>query len=159
MVDVGLVTNVDGRGVDKMHEHLEDRDKYKQFYENQFDNPEEQRVFTHWTEKNGEERLLEKHICWTHRFRLEFLFERLVHKPFDECLDVLDAGCGLGLFTMMLAPMGFKVTAMDVSKERIDWAKSSVCQCVDWQVGFIEDVAELGKQYDAIVCFRARYGP
>lgn len=50
-------------------------------------------------------------------------------------LEALDIGCGLGLYSKILYERGAKVTAIDISNEMINYARTA---CADTSVNFIE---------------------
>jgi 2-polyprenyl-3-methyl-5-hydroxy-6-metoxy-1,4-benzoquinol methylase len=65
--------------------------------------------------------------------------------------SILDAGCGTGSLSLMLAAEGFRVTGVDLSPEMIARARAKDVGCaVDWRVGDITSLS-LGATFDAVV--------
>ena len=84
-----------------------------------------------WTDEHISKKLLEMHINEEHDFAsrngdkidkiVSFIIEKL-NKPQG---DVLDIGCGPGLYTTRFAQKGYKVTGIDFSKTSIEYAVRS----------------------------------
>ncbi|ABU57632.1 magnesium protoporphyrin IX methyltransferase [Roseiflexus castenholzii] len=70
-------------------------------------------------------------------------------------LSALDAGCGTGLFSIMLAQHGINVTAVDIAPQMVAAAAeraqtAGVAQRITFTAGDIEDVAGV---FDVVACF------
>lgn len=68
---------------------------------------------------------------------------------------VLDAGCGTGLFSLILARRGLRVTAVDLAPQMIAMAQAEaeaagLADRISFQSGDLETVAG---RFDAVVCF------
>ena len=78
-----------------------------------------------------------------------------------EELNILDLGCGPGLYTEIFAKSGHKVTGIDISKNSIDYAIKSAKEKglkIKYKNGSYLDI-DLGKeQYDLIVLIYADLG-
>ncbi len=91
--------------------------------------------------------LLEQHL-----FRYRFALNHV--KPGDV---VLDAACGVGYGSEMLASLARKVIAVDKSREAISYAQFRYCKKnIDYVVGDLDDANFLETlrcfQFDVIVC-------
>jgi 2-polyprenyl-3-methyl-5-hydroxy-6-metoxy-1,4-benzoquinol methylase len=62
---------------------------------------------------------------------------------------VLDAGCGAGVFTSMLAPVGYDLFGSDVSPTAIETAKQTGCG--EFAVSSLVDVG-FPHKFDAVLC-------
>lgn len=80
-----------------------------------------------------------------HRYRYEWAAERLGG------LRVLDAGCGIGYGSHILAQACCKVTAVDGCAEAIDQARKHYAH--PDVTHFYGELADLVGSYDAVVCF------
>ena len=79
-------------------------------------------VTTYWAKRSGsfsEHKHDEAHSYKADLWRRE-LTERL---PAGEGLKILDVGCGAGFFEMVLAPLGYRMTGIDLTPEMISRAK------------------------------------
>ncbi|MCS6939528.1 MAG: magnesium protoporphyrin IX methyltransferase [Roseiflexaceae bacterium] len=70
-------------------------------------------------------------------------------------MNALDAGCGTGVFSIMLAQHGMQVTAVDIAPQMVaaaaDRARAAgVAQRVTFTAGDIEDV---NSAFDVVACF------
>lgn len=78
-----------------------------------------------------------------------------------EKINILDLGCGPGLYTEIFARNGHKVTGIDISKNSIDYATKSAKEKglnIDYQMGSYLDI-DLGKEkYDLIILIYADLG-
>lgn len=68
-------------------------------------------------------------------------------------LEALDIGCGLGLYSKILYERGAKVTAIDISNEMLNFAKST---CANTSVNFIETnfidfISPINSKYNIIL--------
>lgn len=68
---------------------------------------------------------------------------------------LLDAGCGTGLFSIMMARHGFSVTAVDIAPRMVEVARANAQQAgvadrIQFQVGDAESVEG---RFDAVACF------
>lgn len=71
-----------------------------------------------------------------------------------EGLDILDVGCGGGLLCEPLARLGARVTGLDPAEETIQAARqhaSSQNLRVDYRAGRVEDLAQSGDKFDAVL--------
>lgn len=69
--------------------------------------------------------------------------------------EILDVGCGGGIFTEALAQRGARLTGIDASADAIAAAKAHAAEgklAIEYQAVALEDYDAGGKQYDAIVC-------
>ena len=79
-------------------------------------------VTSYWSKRSGsfsEHKHDEAHSYKADLWRSE-LSERL---PAGEGLRILDVGCGAGFFEMVLAPLGYSMTGIDLTPEMISQAK------------------------------------
>lgn len=70
--------------------------------------------------------------------------------------EILDLGCGTGHLTLDLLQAGYKVSAVDLSKELIDFATKSI-KCAGYSVeANVMDLRDLGllgpQRFDAVIC-------
>lgn len=65
--------------------------------------------------------------------------------------NILDVGCGSGVFADWFVQNGFSVTGLDISDEMIRYVRSTY-PMVDAVCGTLQDV--LGRKYDGIWCCR-----
>ena len=65
--------------------------------------------------------------------------------------DLLDAGCGIGLFTQRFVDLGFTVTAIDFTQTGIDLAKEAVEGDVAWVVSDLAGFRP-GRTYPLVAC-------
>lgn len=63
--------------------------------------------------------------------------------------SLLDAGCGAGVFTSMLSPLGFELHGCDVSPTAIETAKKT--KCGEFVVSSLAEVG-FAKQFDVVCC-------
>lgn len=73
-----------------------------------------------------------------------------------EGLHVLDAGCGTGFLTMLLAELGHTVHGVDLSEGMMADAKKKVAEAgiedrVSFSLGDVEKLADADETYDAVV--------
>ncbi len=76
-------------------------------------------------------------------------------------LNILDLGCGPGLYTEIFAEKGHAVTGIDISKTSIDYAKKSAkAKCLDIQYlnASYLDVEQESGQYDLVVMIYTDFG-
>lgn len=85
-----------------------------------------------------------------HRARYEWAASRLKDKK------VVDAACGVGYGSKILANAGCRVRAFDRSSDAVTFAKTNYNhdERIDYGVGELEHV-EFPKDFDAVVCFEA----
>lgn len=72
----------------------------------------------------------------------------------NDKLNILDLGCGPGLYTEIFAKSGHKVTGVDISKNSIDYAIRSAKEKrlnIDYQIGNYLDIGLGQEKYDLIV--------
>lgn len=65
--------------------------------------------------------------------------------------ELLDAGCGTGIFTQRFVEMGFRVTAIDFTQTGIDVAKAAVTGEVTWVVSDIAGF-QPGRTFPVVAC-------
>jgi len=83
-----------------------------------------------------------------------FLFEEWIAPVTIEDFrdkDVLEAGCGGGQHTAMLAPLARSITAVDLNTADIARARNSRTANVQFVEADIADM-DLGRQFDVVVC-------
>ncbi len=83
--------------------------------------------------------------------------ERLFRKELDPQpgMKALDAGCGPGIFSIVLARLGCDVTGMDLSPEMLEHARENAASrgCrVDFRLGDVTDPDLADASLDLIVC-------
>jgi 2-polyprenyl-6-hydroxyphenyl methylase/3-demethylubiquinone-9 3-methyltransferase len=98
---------------------------------------------------------------WTSRAsvgRRREIVERLVDRHIGHARRVLDAGCGSGVFTLLLARRGLDVVALDSSPEMIRVAEREVTRSltpmsgsVTFKLGHLEQL-EVPDTFDAVIC-------
>ena len=68
-------------------------------------------------------------------------------------IKILDIGCGVGHGTLLLSGIiGVEITAIDISKESIAYAKQNYsAENIEYVTSSVEDFIELVKKYDYIV--------
>lgn len=69
---------------------------------------------------------------------------------------VLDLGCGAGRHTLMLAQMGFEVSAIDFAKNSIDFTKELLASNgfkADLRVASADDLPFCDDYFDVLVCY------
>lgn len=69
--------------------------------------------------------------------------------------QVLDAGCGTGLFSVMLAQQGFTLTSADIAPQMVQAASVAATDAdVADRITFLTgDLEAVNGRYDAVVCF------
>lgn len=67
----------------------------------------------------------------------------------------LDAGCGTGLFSVVLAKRGFAVTAVDIAPQMVHAAIEQARQAgVDERINFVAgDLESVNGRYEVVTCF------
>jgi SAM-dependent methyltransferase len=87
--------------------------------------------------------------------------QRLVSLGFSDRRSVLDAGCGMGQWTMALAGMNKSVHGLDVSSDRIEVARvitaSVGLQNIKYSVGQLEKLQFADSYFDGIFCYSVLY--
>jgi len=85
--------------------------------------------------------------------------ERLKLLGFQDCEKILDAACGIGQWTLALASLNEFVYGLDVSKERIDFAKefakSNQVKNSEFLLHSIETTPYADAYFDRIFCYSA----
>ncbi len=82
-----------------------------------------------WTDEYISEQLLSVHLdenvdlASRKKTTIDSTVNWILDKVEGENLEILDLGCGPGLYTEMLASLGHKVTGVDFSKRSIEYAK------------------------------------
>ncbi len=69
---------------------------------------------------------------------------------------LLDAGCGTGLFSLMMAEQGFDVMAADIAPRMVDAARAAAAGTVDLpgSITFLQgDIETITGRYNAVACF------
>ena len=83
-----------------------------------------------WTDKHISQQLLQVHLnedmdlASRKMSTIETTVDWILEKAEDKLLNILDLGCGPGIYAEKLAEKGHKVTGVDFSKNSIDYAKS-----------------------------------
>jgi SAM-dependent methyltransferase len=87
--------------------------------------------------------------------------QRLVSLGFLDRQLVLDAGCGMGQWTMALAGISKSVHSLDVSSDRIEAARlitaSVALQNINYSVGQLEKLQFPDSCFDGIFCYSVLY--
>lgn len=65
--------------------------------------------------------------------------------------SLLDAGCGIGWFSVRAADLGFRVDGVDFSPAAIETARSSVDSEIGWHVSDLHAFRP-GRRYDIVMC-------
>jgi 2-polyprenyl-3-methyl-5-hydroxy-6-metoxy-1,4-benzoquinol methylase len=100
-------------------------------------------------------------VRYTHRIRIDRL-HRLIRR-FASSTErsasplALDAGCGFGVYSLLLAEAGCRVIGVDINAEEIararQWAAArGVAQQIDFRVGDLHTCAVGESLYDLVVC-------
>lgn len=82
-----------------------------------------------WTNKYISEQLLNLHldpngdIASRSEDKIDFIIKRILEQTPSKKLNILDLGCGPGLYSTKLAKKGHKVTGIDYSQNSINYAK------------------------------------
>lgn len=100
-------------------------------------------------------------VRYTHRLRINQINE-LIKSVYNESGGrkgqlALDAGCGSGVYSIMLAESGYNVTAINISKEEIQKAKEwaqirNVRDNIECRVEDIRDINSPDSRFDLIIC-------
>jgi len=79
-------------------------------------------VASYWAKRSGS--FSEHKHDEAHSYRLDLWRSELTERlPAGEGLKILDAGCGAGFFEMVLAPLGYRMTGIDLTPDMISQAK------------------------------------
>ena len=73
------------------------------------------------------------------------------------CHSILDAPCGVGRATIMLAAQGYRCTGMDLGAGALEVAREQargVASAARFEAGDIEKMPYTARQFDALLCFR-----
>jgi len=79
----------------------------------------------------------------------------LIRKHLPAAASLLDLGCGTGKHCLLLAEMGYEVTGVDMSKEMLSVAASTIASlnpppaAIDFHQGDIRSI-RLGRKYDVV---------
>lgn len=68
--------------------------------------------------------------------------------------SLLDAGCGVGLFTAKFAALGFEISAVDFAPNAVNRARVNLgefAQRIAWHVSALDEFAP-GRTYDVVIC-------
>lgn len=86
-----------------------------------------------------------------YRYWAEYVEDILKHLDYHP-LTVLDAACGTGNVSEILAEFGYEVTGVDISPEMIEVAKSKPSKC-DGIEYIVQDISEmyLGRTFDCVI--------
>lgn len=71
--------------------------------------------------------------------------------PLPQGCRLLDAGCGIGFFTVRLHNLGFKVEGLDFSPQAITDARNQAPSDILYHVGDLSTFTPL-ERYDAVLC-------
>jgi 2-polyprenyl-3-methyl-5-hydroxy-6-metoxy-1,4-benzoquinol methylase len=101
---------------------------------------------------------------WDKRFNSEYLIRRYMHrteyysilKYIPKGSTVLDAGCGEGVFSVLMAKKGINVRAFDISKPNIKTAEAiakekGVADKIEFSVGDAENIPFEDNSFDYVV--------
>jgi len=66
--------------------------------------------------------------------------------------NALDAGCGPGLYSLLLRERGFNVTAVDISPEMVDIVRKHGFPAYEMDIEYSEPPEELPAPFDFILC-------
>lgn len=92
---------------------------------------------------------------------LEKYKDRLTNLGFEKRGHVLDAGCGLGQWSLALAQIGNTVSACDVDNSRVEAASHMAKACgfnsMDFQSSPLEQLPYSDHQFDGLICYSVLY--
>jgi len=92
-----------------------------------------------WSTPAGKERA---------RRRTELIIE---HARIRHCKNVLEYGCGTGMFSLFFAETGITLTAIDISPDLINEAQKELHANIFFQVGDVESLAFPDESFDAVI--------
>lgn len=118
-----------------------------------------------WTDEHISKNMLSAHLdldcdaASRNKKTIEKTIEWLVDK-IPNGGNVLDLGCGPGLYASMLAKKGYSVTGVDISKQSISYAINKAIEDnlqIDYQcMDYIKN--DIGVGYDAVICIYCDFG-
>ena len=120
-----------------------------------------------WTDEYISKQLLAVHLnaeidlASRKRATIQKTLDWILSKTEEEPMEMLDLGCGPGLYTELLATKGHQVTGVDISKESINFAQNSAREkglVIDYQnQNYLE--LDLGaKQFDLVIMIFTDFG-
>ncbi len=121
-----------------------------------------------WTNEYISRQLLQIHLnpdvdlASRNRATIEKTIEWILDlKANEEKLEILDLGCGPGLYSERLAKKGHQMTGIDISKNSIDYAKTSAKKQnlkIDYRVGSYLDLELEEQKFDMILLIYTDFG-
>ena len=121
-----------------------------------------------WTTEYISRQLLQIHLnpdvdlASRNRATIEKTIEWILNLKADEKkLEILDLGCGPGLYSERLAKKGHQMTGIDISKNSIDYAKTSAKKQnlkIDYRAGSYLDLELEEQKFDMILLIYTDFG-
>ncbi|MBQ7371949.1 MAG: class I SAM-dependent methyltransferase, partial [Blautia sp.] len=106
-----------------------------------------------YSEYNQQELLDERHQKWKNK--LDSLIREQFPTQERKELHILDVGTGPGFFSLILAELGYEVSALDCTQEMLEEAKKNAGEYADeihWYLGDAQELEELdGNRFDVLV--------
>lgn len=116
-----------------------------------------------WDDKEFSERMLKEHLSQNHDMasrRSSYIIEQVewIHEEVckSQPKNILDLGCGPGLYLNKLAKMGYSGKGIDYSPASIDYAKKQVNTGIEWSCEDIRQ-ADFGINYELISIIYAEF--
>lgn len=111
-------------------------------------------VTSYWTKRAGS--FSEHKHDEAHSYKAELWRKELTDRlPSGKRLRILDVGCGAGFFELVLAPLGHRLTGIDLTPDMISQAKqlagSHYAAAAEFYVMDAEDLEFADKTFDAVI--------
>lgn len=88
---------------------------------------------------------------------LQFYKDRLSYIDFENKENVLDAGCGIGQWSIALASLNKRVNSIDLMPSRVHFAskmaENMTQKNIEFQIGSLEKLPYQDQSFDAIFCY------